>query len=328
MKNILDYLFIEPFPGSWLIQDIIALALFLFVVAFVIRREQRPFIILLELFAFMFLYASIYENAAIVMGLYSYGRSLVMIGYVPASVPMIEACVLITGFWFLEKTALPAWAKPPVIGLFGMLQDFSLDPLAIRQVYPTADGASGRWNWLINPAADANILNIPVFNFPGWMLIMLYGSACLLVGRWWYQKSGYKPGVGYTYPFISMIAALLLMISPLSQLLLWLGPFFQKGAASEWFMLAFHLAVPTLLLAFFWRGRMTERFTRNDLPVFIFPTALHVSDILFTLLGGYFEILWIVLLASAVQTGLLLFAFLKNRHAAPAGKLAARAASG
>jgi hypothetical protein len=313
MNNILKYIFVEPFPGTWLVQDIIAILLSLLVLAFIIKRNKHPIVMILEAFAFVFLYASIYENAAVVMGLYSYGRSLVMIGFVPASVPLIEVCVLITGFWFLEKTSLPDWVKPPIIGLFGMLQDFSLDPLAVRQVYTTAGVTSGRWNWLI-ASTDVNILKIPVFNFPGWMLIMLYGSACLLVGRWWYRRSGYRPVVGMVYPILAMFAALLLMISPISNLLLWLGPVFQKGGSIEWVMLAFHLIVPTALLVFLWRGRMVKRFTLDDLPIFIVPTVLHVSDILFTVFGGFHEILWIVLLASFVQTALLLFAYLNNRR--------------
>ncbi|HEX2907751.1 MAG TPA: hypothetical protein VHO69_12860, partial [Phototrophicaceae bacterium] len=251
-------------------------------------------------------------HAAVVMGLYSYGRSLVMIGFVPASVPLIEVCVLLTGFWFLEKTTIPNWAKPPIIGLFGMLQDFSLDPLAIRQVFTVGGVTSGRWNWLIGPT-DTNILNIPVFNFPGWMLIMLYGALCLLVGRWWYRKSGYRPLVGSVYPFLAMFAALLLMISPLSSFLLWLGPIFTKGGSIEWVMLAFHLIVPTVLLVWLWRGRMTARWTVNDWPIFIVPGALHLSDILFTLMGDFSEILWIVLLASCAHGALLLFAYLNNR---------------
>lgn len=312
MTSILDYIFVEPFPWTWLTQDVLALVLSLVVLAFIIKRGRHPVILVLEAFAFVFLYASVYENAAIVMGLYSYGRSLAMIGFVPASVPLIEVCVLITGFWFLEKTALPDWAKPPIIGLFGMLQDFSLDPLAIRQIHTVAEVTSGRWNWLIRPA-DVNILNIPVFNFPGWMLIMLYASTCLLVGRWGYRKSGYRPAVGCVYPFVAMFAALLLMISPVSNLLLWLGPVFQKGSSIEWIMLAFHLAVPFALLVFMWRGKMTKSFTAEDLPVFVVPTALHLSDILFTVIGGFTEILWIVLLASFAQTALLLFAYLKSR---------------
>jgi hypothetical protein len=145
------------------------------------------------------------------------------------------------------------------------------------------------------------------------MLIMLYGSICLLVGRWWYRKSGYRPMVGYVYPFIAMFTALLLMISPISNLLLWLGPVFQKGAPIEWIMLAFHLLIPTLLLVFLWRGRTTGRFTIEDLPIFVVPTVLHLSDILFTVIGGFTEILWIVLLASFAQTALLFFAYLNNR---------------
>jgi hypothetical protein len=314
MKTILDYLFLEPFPVDWLIQDIIAILLAVFVLAFILRREKRPMIVILEMFAFVFLYASIYENAAIVMGLYSYGRSLVMIGFVPASVPLIEALVLITGFWFLEKTSVPKWAWAPIIGLLGMLQDFSLDPLAIRQVHTVGTVTSARWNWLINPATDVNILRIPVFNFPGWMLIMFYGTICLLIGRWWYQKSGFRPLVGYTYPFIAMFAALLLMISPLSQLLLWLGPIFQKGQPVEWVMLAFHLLVPSVLLIFLWRGKMTARFGMDDLPIFVVPTVLHLSDIVFTIAGGFTEILWIVLLASTLQTAFLAFAWFNNRR--------------
>jgi hypothetical protein len=143
---------------------------------------------------------------------------------------------------------------------------------------------------------------------------MLYGTACLLVGRWWYQKSGYRTWVGVAYPILAMIAALLLIISPLSRLLLWLGPIFQKGDPAEWALLAFHLVFPTILLIFLWRGKMTARFSRDDLPIFVFPTALHLLDILYTLIGGFSEILWIVLLASAVQTAFLLFAYLQNRR--------------
>ncbi len=313
MKNsLLDYLFVEPFPVVWMVQDIIVLLLSLFVLAYLIKRSKHPLVMILEAVAFCILYASVYENAAIVMGLYSYGRSLVMVGFVPASVPLIEVFVLICGFWFLEKTSVPDWAKPPIIGLFGMLQDFSLDPLAIRQVFTTGSLTSARWNWLISNS-DANILHVPVFNFPGWMLIMLYGSACLLVGRWWFRRSGYRPLVGYVYPFLSAVAALLLMISPVSNLLLWLGPFFQKGSQAEWFMLAFHLLVPTLLLILFWRGKMTQPFTSDDLPIFLVPTALHLSDILFTIIGGYSDILWIVLLSSFIQTAFLAYAYLNNR---------------
>jgi hypothetical protein len=37
------------------------------------------------------------------------------------------------------------------------------------------------------------LFQIPVYNFPGWMLIMLYSSIYILIGRWWFKRSGYKP---------------------------------------------------------------------------------------------------------------------------------------
>lgn len=59
---------------------------------------------------------------------------------------------------------------------------------------------------------------------------------------------------------------------------------------------------------------MVERFAINDLPVFLVLTILHLSDIIFTVLGRFNEILWIVLLISSDQTGFLLYAKVDNRR--------------
>lgn len=104
--------------------------------------------------------------------------------------------------------------------------------------------------------------------------------------------------------------------NPARSVISWLGPIFQKGSSIEWIMLAFHLIIPTAFLFILWRGRMTKSFTVDDLPVFIVPTTLHVSDILFTLIGKYDQILWIVLLASFAQTAFLIYAYLTNRRLA------------
>ena len=301
----MQYLFDNLIPIPWLLADLLTLVVSLFLLAFVIKRSKYPIVILLEAFAFVFLYASVFENFAVVQGWYVYGRSLLMIGDVPLSVPLIEMTVLVTGLWLLEKMQIPEWYKPFIVGLFGMLQDFSLDPIAVRQVFTTQQVTSGRWTWLIEPWM-ANIYDIPVYNFPGWMLIMLYSSAFILLGRWWFKRSGYKPAVGYTYPFIAIFLALVAMVSPLSQFLLWLAPFGTKGSNAEWIMLAFHLVFPTLLLLIFWRGRMKESFTlKDDYPVLIVPLIFHLSDILFTLSSGHDNILWLVLLSSFIHIALL-----------------------
>jgi hypothetical protein len=301
----MEYVFHTPIPMPWLRADLLTLILSLLVIVYVMRRSKHPIMVLLEAFGFVFLYASLFENFAVVNGWYVYGRSWLMVGDVPLSVPLIEVDVFITGLWLLEKMNIPEWCKPFIVGLFGMLQDFSLDPIAVRQVFETQGAVSGRWSWLFEPWM-VNIYNIPVYNFPGWMLIMLYGSIYVLLGRWWFQRSGYKASVGYTYPFLAFVLAFLTMVSPLSQFLLWLGPFGAKGYNVEWIMLAFHLIFPSLLLIIFWRGRMKSALNlKEDLPIWAIPTLFHLSDILATLAAGKYEVLWLVILASLAHLALL-----------------------
>ena len=299
------YLFQHPMPVPWLLSDILTILVTLLVGIFIIRKSQHPVVAMLECFGFVFLYASIYENFAVVQGWYVYGRSLLMVGDVPLSVPLLEMDVLVAGLWLLEKMQIPVWCKPFIVGLFGMLQDFSLDPLTVRQVFNVNGVTSGRWTWLL-PEGVANIYRVPVYNFSGWMLIMLYASAYYLVGRWWFKRCGYKPVVGYVYPLLATLMALLTMISPLSQFLLWLAPFFTKGSSAEWAMLAFHLIFPVVLLAVFWRGVLKSPITlKGDLPIFAVVIIFHVTDILFTITGGFYAILWLVVLVSLVHFALL-----------------------
>jgi hypothetical protein len=300
-------------PVPWLLADILTILVTLLVGIFIVRKSQHPVVAMLECFGFVFLYAGIYENFAVVQGWYVYGRSLLMLGDVPLSVPLLEVDVLITSLWLLEKMEIPAWCKPFIVGLFGMLQDFSLDPLTVRQVFTVNGLMSGRWTWLL-PARVANIYNVPVYNFSGWMLIMLFASAFYLMGRWWFRRSGYMQVVGYIYPLLAILMALLTMISPLSQFLLWLGPFFTKGSNAEWAMLAFHLIFPTVLLVVFWRGRLKSPITlKDDLPIFAVAVLFHLSDILFTIAGGFNTILWLVVLVSLVHFSLLGWIYLSGK---------------
>jgi hypothetical protein len=299
------YLLATPVPLPWLLADLLTIAITVLVLTWVIRKSQHPIVILLEALAFILFYASIYENFAVVQGWYVYGHALLMIGDVPLSVPLLEVDVLLTALGLLEKMEIPAWCKPFIAGFVGTLQDFSLDPYTIRQVFTINGQTSERWTWFL-PQGAVNIYGVPVYNFPGWRLIMFYATIFILVGRWWYKRSGYKPSVGYVYPFFMIFMALLAMVSPLSQFLLWLAPIYTKGSLGEWIMLVFHLTFPLILLAVFWRGRMKCRLSlADDLPVFAVIGLFHLSDILFTLAGGYTNILWLVLLASIIHWSLL-----------------------
>jgi hypothetical protein len=318
-------------PMTWVAQDLVVIALAVATVAYVIRREERPLPVVLEMVFFVFLYAGAYENIGTALPLYHYGRSLLMIGNVPVTVPIIEYLVVYAALRMLGAMRMPTWSKPIVVGFFGMLQDFTLDPLAVRQVFDTAGGLVGRWSW-VKGAADVNILGVPVFNFPGWMLILGYGAAFILLGRWWFERSGRRTLVGWLYPVLSMLAALLLLVSPVSQFLLWLAPFFAKGSPVEWVLLGVHLALPVGLLAFAWRGRMKRRLSiREDWPVFVVPAALHLSDLAATLAGGYWQILWLVVPVAGLHAGILLAVFLRGqqvrRRAAVRGRPTRRTAT-
>jgi hypothetical protein len=310
----MQYLFQNPIPLPWLLADILTVLVTLLVVIFVVQKSRHPAMALLECFGFVFLYASIYENFAVVQGWYIYGRSLLMIGDVPLSVPLIEMDVLVTTLWLLEKMDIPAWCKPFIVGLFGMLQDFSLDPYTTRQIFTVNGITSGRWSWLLPPGA-VNIYGVPVYNFPGWMLIMLYASTFFLIGRWWFRRSGYRPLIGYIYPLISIVLALITLITPLSQFLLWLGPLFNKGSNAEWIMLIIHLTFPSIILILFWRGKMKQPITlKTDLPIFVLIGVMHLSDIIFTITGGYKDILWLILVISLVHIALLWFIVIAGKR--------------
>lgn len=301
----MQYLFQTPIPLPWLMADVLTLLISLLVMAFIIRKSRYPVSLLLEGFGFVFLYAGLFENFAVVNGWYIYGRSFLMLGDVPLSVPLIEMDVFLVGLWLLQKMELPDWCKPFILGLFGMLQDFSLDPVSVRQIFTVQGVTSGRWTWLIQPEM-ANIHSIPVYNFPGWMLIMMYAAFYTLIGRWWFRRSGYKPAVGFLYPLIAFCLALITLVTPLSNFLLWLGPLFAKGSQAEWFMLGFHLVFPSILLAVFWRGRMKSSLSlKSDFPIFAVMILFHLMDILATLAGGFHEVLGLVLAASCVHMALL-----------------------
>ncbi len=309
----MKHLFHTPIPMPWLLMDILTLLITLVVVLVVVRKSRHPTAILLECFSFVFLYASIFENFAVVNQWYVYGRSFLMIGDVPLSVPLIEMDVLVVGLWLLKKMDIPNWCKPFVMGLLGMLQDLSLDPVAVRQVFTTQGVATGRWTWLLQPGM-VNIYDIPVYNFPGWMLIMMYAAVYILIGRWWFKRSGYKPLVGYVYPLAALVLALATMVSPLSQVLLWLAPFFTKGSSAEWVMFGFHLAFPTALLIVLWKGKMKHPLTfQGDLPIWAVTVLFHLADILGAILGGYNEVIWLVVLSSLAHVALLVLVYLTSQ---------------
>ncbi len=305
------------FIPLWIVQDLVILALGLATLIFIIRKEERPESMLLELFAFCFLNAAVYENFATLMGWYGYGRSVLMIFNVPFTVPLVEYLVVYTTLRLLAQTRTPAWAKPFIVGLSGMFFDFSLDPVAMKQVFSTREGTIGRWTWYPG-AMDAQIFGEPVYNFTGWVLLCGLGAAAFLLGRWWHRRSGYKPIVGLVYPFVASLAALGVLVSPFSRFLLWLWPIGEKGSVTEWIMLCANGVFGIALLAIYGRQRRSTRLEgqqhwsrardlASEAPSWLVLAGLPLLNLAFCLGGGFWDVAWLVSAATASSLGLALW---------------------
>lgn len=303
-----------PFP--WIIQDVLVLCTTLFVLIHAAKQSNDPKRTLLEFFAFTFCYAAVYENGATIAGLYDYGRSILMLGLVPFSVPALEFLVLYAALVLLDKFRVPTWIKPLIAGFWGFLQDLSLDPLATSQVFPSEGRTVGRWSWISLGSGDAHIHAVPVYNFPGWILILSIGCAFILLGRFLYAKSGRKPLVGLVYPFLGALAGLLVLVLPTSQFLLWLAPFFGKGSVGEWIMLGVLVAVSLGFVLAVWRkGAKAPLSLKEDWPAILVPSLFHASDLAFALIGGYFAILPLLAAASAIHVLLIVAFWRRSRRA-------------
>jgi hypothetical protein len=303
------------FIPQWVIQDLIILVMAVIFIFFIIRKEKHYIAVLLEFVCFIFLNAAVFENFATLMGWYGYGRSILMLFNVPLTVPILEYLVVYSSLRILENMNIKTWCKPFVVGVFGMLVDLSLDPLAVRQVFNTQEGTIGRWTWYFN-SGSVNIYKIPVYNFSGWMLLCGYAAAMILLGRWWFKKSGYKKIVGYVYPVLAMLISLGILVTKYtSNFLLWLEPIMTKGSISEYIMMGFYFVFTAVLLLIFWRGRMLYNISfKEELPIFLIFFVSHASNILFALIGNYWEILWLQFLAAIIQSGLILFIYFRGKQ--------------
>lgn len=299
----------------WVMQDVIVIIISLALVFFIIKNEEHPVVILTEMFCFVFLYASVYENGAAYAGMYGYGRSVLMIFNVPLTVPLVEYIVVYASLRMSGAMKMPVWLKPVFAGAAGMVYDFSLDPLSVTQVFAGVhETAIGRWTWF-PLASDPVIFGIPVFNFTGWFILCCYAAATLLIGRFLYAKSGCRAWVGFAYPVIAMDVSLGILISPVSWFLLWLGPFMPRGSVSQWIMLIFYIVCLIALYFFVWKGKMRSEFTfRNNWPAWYVLFGTHIINIIFALAEKQYAILGLQAGTLAAGCAMLLPPFLCSRR--------------
>lgn len=299
----------------WIVEDILIYAATAAVVFYIIQRERHPISRLMEMIAFTLLDSAVYENFATVKGIYGYGRSSIMVFNVPLAVPLFEYLVLYASLKLFENMRMRTWLKPIGAGFLAVIADFTLDPVSVQQRFQTHEGLTGRWTWYIEPDA-VQIYTEPVKNFTGWMIIIGWAALTALLGRDWFRRSGYKPLVGYAYPVVAAIAALVLTVSPISNFLLSVVPFVNKGGPAEWVMLGISLIAPPILFAIFWRGRMHSGYSfKQELPLFFVLGGFPVINVVFTIVGGYTRILWLELLFMIVMEAVLALLVVAGRRA-------------
>lgn len=302
----------------WIIEDILVYIAGAAVLLFIVKREERPGPFILEMLSFCFLYAAVYENFATLMGWYGYGRSLLMIFNVPFSVPLVEYLVVYSALRILDREGIPFWTKPWIVGLAGMLFDFTLDPVAMKQVFSTAEGAIGRWTWFPG-MGDVQIFGEPVYNYTGWILLCGLFAASILAGRAWYRRSGYRSSVGVAYPILCSLGALLVLVSPLSQFLIWLAPFFGKGSVGEWIMLGANAAAGLyFFICYVPPTRRSSRAPGLETPALLVLVAGPLLNLAICLASGYWDIAWLVDISALVLAGGVLW-MLSGRRVAEAG---------
>jgi hypothetical protein len=296
-------------PVTWFIVEIIAAVLFLVCIVHA-SRQEHGILRILELLGFVF-YSAIFENIGVFTHIYDYNLNRVMlIGKVPIEILLIEAVIFYASFQLVAKLRIPNWAKPFAVGFLSSFQDMSLDPSAVFDLHLLDGILSGQWNW--TPRYEGAFFGIPFFNFSGWMYLMAYYSAAVLVGRWLYAKYK-KEAIGYLYPFVGGLLGVVLLVSPLTQFLLFGMPFFPiytRGA--EIALLAVNFAIGLGLLLRY--QKLDSPFDlKADYPIFVIPLILHVVDLVLAF-ALKLEAAYIPVVAvSLIHMGYLAFVYLKGR---------------
>ena len=264
-------------PLTWLLAEILGSVVFIFCLLHA-HRQKKSTIRILELLAYL-LCVALYENGGEYAGIYDYSTARIMLfAKVPISIMLYEASILYCSMRLVDHLNVPIWSRPLLIGFFAMLQDVTIDPVAVHNTYELADGVSGRWNWSAHKYDNA-FFGIPFYNFSGWILIMAYYTSFILLGRWAYEKSGHNGLIGSAYPFVAVVGVLILLYLPITYFLLWGMPFFKQfDRYAEFGFLLFYITASIGILLKY-RGMRRPINLHLDKIILIVPVVLHLYDI-------------------------------------------------
>lgn len=300
-------------PLTWLIVEILAFVLFVMCVIHASKHEHG-IIKVLELLGFI-VYAGIYENIGVYMHIYDYNlHRIMLIGKVPLEILMLEAVIFYVAFQLAERLHIPRWGLPFVVGFLSSIQDMTVDPSAVFDRYLLDGTLSGQWNW--TPRYEGAFFGIPFFNFSGWMWMMVYYAFAIQIGAWLYKK--YKRDlIGYLYPFVGALLAVLLLVSPITTFFLFGAPFFPfytRGAEIVLLVVNFTIGLFILLRT----AKIDRPFDlKKDGILFYIPLGLHLFDIVIAF-ALQIEIAYVpVIVVSLIHIAYLAYLFAKGKRARP-----------
>ncbi|WP_062378463.1 carotenoid biosynthesis protein [Demequina pelophila] len=262
-------------PVSWFLYEMLSLVVF---VACLIHATARPAATrhVLTLLGFV-IFAATFENVGVWQNIYDYSAErIMMIGKVPLSILLVEAVGVYCALWLAEHLRLPWWVAPFLAGLWGSIQDMTIDPANVFDVH-TIDGvASGQWNWTMT--YEGGFFGIPVFNFSGWFTMILY--YCFAVAL--VQRLAERKNIGWlrtSGPLVAIVPSLIVLVSPINLFLLYAWPLAPQGTlVAESVMLVLNLSVATfLVLRYAKLDRPLD--LRRDGIIFAVPVVLHAWDI-------------------------------------------------
>lgn len=298
-------------PISWLINEFIGTILLFICIAHAIKRA-KPMLRIFELFCYM-LTAGIFENIGVWVNTYYYSVDrIMMFGKVPFSILFIEGAILYVTVLLVEHLQLPKWAIPFGAGVLSSIQDMTLDPSSVYDLQNINGVIEGQWNW--TKYYDGGFVNIPFFNFSGWLTMMLFYMMSILIGRHIYEKT-HKEWIGITYPFVSVIITLLLLVSPINQFLLFATPFANSNNKSaEFVMMIINYTVSIFFLLKF--AKYSKPFARKrDAIILWIPVFLHIYALVSSIILDISVAILPIILVTIIHSGYLFWVYKKcNQH--------------
>ena len=268
-------------PISWVFAELFSLVLF-FACLIHASKQENAIQKILEYFGFM-IAGAIFENIGVVTHGYNYDLHRIMtLGLIPFDILFIEASIIYAGFNLIDYLNVPKWSKPLILGLFGSVQDISLDPSSINNLHSFNGVLSARWNWSFE--YEHEFFNIPFQNFSGWIWMIAFYSALVMIGRWLFEKNNNKY-VGYAYPFLAgLLTPVCLFL--FGMFVLFGMPFFPfHDRTGELLMLIINYSIPLVVL-FLYRNKLAAIDFKKSRIAFLIPISLHLFDLIVALITG------------------------------------------